>query len=91
MRTLAQNESIDRYRWEWPNLHIFSDSINHKYTRHYKQWLLYIFSSFFNAVYISEWLVLLQTIELLNKEILQFLSQKSTVYDQEWFQNKSGL
>ena len=37
---------------------------------------------FFTAVYIVEWLVL-QTIYVLNKEILQFLALKSAVWNQE--------
>ena len=40
---------------------------------------LYIFIPFFTAVYIVEWFVL-QTIYVLNKEILQYLSLKSVVY-----------
>ena len=43
---------------------------------------LYILTPFFTAVYIVERLVL-QTIYVLNKEILQFLGLKSAVYDQE--------
>ena len=38
-------------------------------------------------VYILKWLIL-QTIHVLNKEILP---KKSAVYNQEWFQIKSGL
>ena len=41
---------------------------------------LYIFTPFFTAVYIVEQLVL-QTIYVLNKEILQFLGLKSVVYN----------
>ena len=41
------------------------------YMRHYSRGL-YIFTPFFNAVYIVEWLIL-QTIYVVNKEILQFL------------------
>ena len=41
-------------------------------------------------VYIVERLVL-QTIYVLNKEILQFLSLKSAVYNQERFKFKSGF
>ena len=51
---------------------------------------LYIFTLFFSAVYIVERLVL-QTIYVPNKEILQFLDLKSAVYNQEWFQIKSEL
>ena len=40
------------------------------------------FTPFFTAFYIVEWLVL-QTIYVLNKEILQFLGLKSYVYNQE--------
>ena len=43
---------------------------------------LYIFTPFFSAVYIVERLIL-QTIYVLNKEILQFLGLKSAVYNQE--------
>ena len=48
------------------------------------------FTPFFTAVYIVERLVL-QTVYVLNKEILQFLSLKSTLYNPEWFQIKSGF
>ena len=51
---------------------------------------LYIFYPIFTADYILERLVL-QTIHVLNKEILQFLCLKSAVYNGEWFQIKSGL
>jgi hypothetical protein len=47
---------------------------------------LYIFYPFFTAVYIVEWLEewsVLQTIYVLNKEILQFLGLKSAVYNRE--------
>ena len=50
----------------------------------------YIFYPFFTAVCIVERLVL-QTIYLLDKEILQFLGLKSTVYNWERFQIKNGL
>ena len=40
-----------------------------------------LFTQFFTAVYIAEWLV----IYVLNKEILQFLSLKSPFYNQENF------
>ena len=45
---------------------------------------LYIFTLLFTAVYIVEQLVL-QTIYVLNKEILQFLGLKFAVYNQDWF------
>ena len=48
------------------------------------------FTQFFTAVYIVERL-LLQTIYLLKKGILQFLGQTSMVYNREWFQIKSRL
>ena len=48
------------------------------------------FTPFFTAVYIAELLVL-QTVYVLKKEILQFLGLKSVVYNQEWFQIKSKL
>ena len=51
---------------------------------------LYIFIPFFTAIYIKERLVK-QKIYVINKEILRFLSLKSTVYNQERFQIKSGL
>ena len=51
---------------------------------------LYIFTPFFTAVYIVERLGL-QTIYVVNKEILQFLGLKSAVYNREQFQIKSGL
>ena len=52
---------------------------------------LYVFfTPFFTAVYIVEWLIL-QTIYVLNKEILQFLPLTSAVYKQERFQIKCGL
>ena len=43
---------------------------------------LCFFTLFFTAVYIEEWLVL-QTIYVLNQEILQFLGLKSAVYNWE--------
>ena len=46
------------------------------------------FTPFFIAVYIVERLVL-QTIHVLNKEILQFLGQESAVYNRERFLIKS--
>ena len=51
---------------------------------------LYIFTLFFTGVYIVEQLVL-QTIYVLNKEILKILGIKSAVYNWERFQIKSGL
>ena len=45
---------------------------------------MYIFSPFFTAVYIVERLVL-QTIYVVNKEILQFLSLRSAVYNLDKF------
>ena len=51
---------------------------------------LYISYPIFIAIYIVERLVL-QTIYVLKKEIFQFLSLKSAVYNQEWFQIKNGL
>ena len=50
----------------------------------------YNFTPFFTAVYNQERLIL-QTIYVLNKKILQFLSVKSAVYNPEWFQIKNGL
>ena len=47
---------------------------------------LYIFTPFFTAVYIY-----IQFTYVVKKEILQFLGLKSTVYNWEWFQVKSGL
>ena len=52
--------------------------------------LAIFFTRFFTAVYISERLVL-QTIYVINKEILQILGQKSAVYNGERIQIKSGL
>ena len=49
-----------------------------------------IFTPIFTVVSIVEPLVL-QTIYVLNKEILQFLGLKSAVYNRERFQIKSGL
>ena len=51
---------------------------------------LYIFTPFFTAVYIMDQLVL-QTIYVLNKEILQFFVLKSAVYIREQFQIRSVL
>ena len=51
---------------------------------------LYIFTPFFTVVYIVERFVF-QTIFVLNKEILQFLGQKSAVYNCERFKIKSEL
>ena len=52
------------------------------YVRHYNPRFVYFLHPFFTAVYIVERLVL-QTIYVLNKEILQFLGLKSSVYNQE--------
>ena len=49
------------------------------HARHYNPRLVF-FYLIFTAVYIVEWLVL-QTIYVLNKEILQFLGLKSAVYN----------
>ena len=62
--------------------HIIEDYRN---ARHYKPRLVF-FDPFFTAVYNQERLIL-QTIYVLNKEILL----KSAVYNQERFQIKSGL
>ena len=59
------------------------------YTPHYNPRFVYFFTPFFIAVYIVEWLVL-QTIYVLNKEILQCLGLKSEVYNSDRFQIKSG-
>jgi hypothetical protein len=48
------------------------------------------FTPFFTEVYIVEQLVL-QTIYVLNKEILKFLGLKSAISNRERFQIKSGL
>ena len=55
-------------------------------TSHYNPRL----TPFFTAVYIIEQIVL-QTIYVVYKEILQFLDLKSEVYNQEQFQIKSRL
>ena len=52
-------------------------------------WFVYVFTPFFTAVYIIERLVI-KTIYVLNKELLQLLGAKSPVYNQECFQIKSG-
>ena len=53
------------------------------YARHYKPRLVQLFfTTFFTAVHIVVGLIL-QTIYVLNKEILQFLGLKSAVYNQE--------
>ena len=54
------------------------------YACHNKPRLVF-FPAFFTAVYIVERLVL-QTIYILNKEILQFLGLKFAVYNRERFQ-----
>ena len=46
---------------------------------------------FFTSVYKSGWLLSITDNLLLNKELLQFLSKKSPVYNQVRFQIKSGL
>ena len=51
---------------------------------------LYIVTPAFIVVYVVEQLVL-QTIYVLNEEILQFLGLKSAVYNQKRFQIKSWL
>ena len=59
------------------------------HARHYNPRLVF-FYLIFTAVYIVERLVL-QTIYVLNKEILHFLGLKSVVYNQERFQIKNRL
>ena len=59
-------------------------------TRAIITWVCIFFTPFFTEVYIVERLVL-QTIYVLNKEILQFLSLKSASYNRERFQIKNGL
>ena len=65
------------------NIHVQKMSvINVKYrTRAIITRGLYIFTPFFTTVFIVKRLVL-QTIYVLNKEILQFFGQKCGVYDQ---------
>ena len=53
------------------------------YAHHYNPRFLCFLPQFFTAVYIVDWLIL-QTIYVLNKEILTFLGLKWTVYNQEW-------
>ena len=54
------------------------------YALHYKPWLVYFLPHFsLRFIRIVERLVL-ETIYVLNTEILQFLSLKSAVYNQEW-------
>ena len=53
------------------------------YAHHYKPRLVYFFTPFFTAVYILQRLVSQTIYVLLNEEILQFLSLKSAVYNQE--------
>ena len=48
------------------------------------------FTPLLSAVYNVERLIL-QTIYIINKEILQFLGIKSAIYNQERFQIKRGL
>ena len=48
------------------------------------------FTQFFTAVYIVEWLVL-QTIYVINKEILQFLGLESMDYNRDRIQIKKVL
>ena len=68
----------------------FFEKINKYRTRNIISHGLYIFTPIFSAVYFVERLIL-QTIYVLNKEILQFLGLKSAVYNQERFQIKSAL
>ena len=65
-----------------PKLQYFTTKL--LYASHYKPRLVYFLPQFFTAVYIVERLVL-QTIYVVNKEILQFLSLKSAVHNQERF------
>ena len=51
---------------------------------------IYLLLQFFTAFYIVKQLVL-QTIHVPNKKILQFLGLKSRAYNLQWFQIKSGL
>ena len=52
------------------------------YPRHYNPQFVYTFTPYFTAVYIVEPLVI-KTIYVLNKEILQFLGLKSAVCNSE--------
>ena len=51
--------------------------------------LYFFFFPIFTAVYIVVRLVL-QTVYVLNKEILQFLGLKNAVYNQERFKSRAG-
>ena len=57
---------------------IFSQ-IKIPYARHYNPRFVYFLHPFFTAVYIVEWLIVLQTIYVLNKEILQSVSRAFSV------------
>ena len=59
------------------------------YVRHYKPRLVHFYPIFHCSLYFRA--VILKTIYVLKAEILQFLILKCTVYNQEWFQIKSGL
>ena len=57
------------------------------YEHHYKPRLVFFLPPFFTVVNIVEWLVL-QKIYVLNMEILQFLSLKSAIHNQDCFKSK---
>jgi hypothetical protein len=81
---------IPRFHKEFYVTEEITFSLYIPYTHHYNPWFVYFLPHFFTAVYIVERLVL-QTIYVLNREILQFLGLKTAVYNQERFQIKSRL
>ena len=56
------------------------------YARHYKPWLIFFFTKFSLQLRL-----ILQTIYVLKREILHFLSSKSAAYKRERLQIKSSL
>ena len=82
---LKTNKHIFYITW-WRNM----ENHNLKFQYCMRPILCIFFTPFITAVITVERLVL-QIIYVLNKEILQFLSLKSAVYNWEQFQSKSGL
>ena len=60
------------------------------YAHHYNPRFVYFYPIFHFGLYCRAGLIL-QTIYVLNKEILPFLDLKSAVYNREWFQINSGI
>ena len=79
-QTVASTGNNDHVHWQSQKFALHTYLRRTYRTRTIKTRGLYIFTPFFTAVYIVERLVL-QTIYVLDKEILQFLGLKFVVYN----------